>query len=168
MSDPLPVLGTVAQGQTIAGGLTLGMSHHYAVLIDNVQYHFGDWAKVTGLTVNWQQIEYRVGDQGNNVWLLPGTTKYEPITLSRAAGPYSRMVQHWLSQTSKNPVSQSGTIQLVDFAGVPMVQWRLAEFFPIGWSIDSFDAGGGKPAIETLKLAHTGFLEDDLSMLSPI
>lgn len=167
MSDLQPVLNAGPQAQTIAGGLTIGMSHHYAVLIDNVKYHFGDWSKVTGLAVTWQQIEYRVGDQGNQVWQFPGTTKYDPITLSRAAGPYSRVVQLWLSQTSKKPEPQSGTIQLVDFAGVPMVQWRLAEFFPISWSIESFDAAGGRPAIETLKLVHSGFLDDDLSMLSP-
>ena len=119
--------------------------------------------------MTWQQIEHRVGDQGNQIWLYPGTTKYEPITLSRAAGPYSRVVQYWLTQTSKNPQPQSGTIQLVDYTGIPLVQWRLSEFFPIAWSVESFEASGAKPAIETLKLAHSGFLEDDLnsSALSP-
>lgn len=161
--------GAAGQVQNIAGSLTVGMSHRYSVLIDNVAYHFGDWSRVTGLSVSWQQVEHRVGDSGNQVWVFPGATTYEPITLSRAAGPYSRFVQHWLTQTSKNPQPQSGTIQLVDFAGIPMVQWRLNEFFPIAWSVDSFDAAGARPAVETLKLAHTGFLEDDLnsSALSP-
>jgi phage tail-like protein len=159
----------------LAGGLgasvgspAVSMSHHYAVLIDNVKYHFGDWSKATGLSVNWTLIEHHTGDEGNESCFFPGSTKYELITLSRAAGPYSRMVQHWLSQTSKNPQLQSGTIQLVDFVGVPLVQWRLNEFFPIGWAIESFDAGAAKPAVETLKLAHSGFLDDAVSMLSPL
>ena len=78
-------------------------------------------------------------------------------------------MQYWLTQTSKNPQPQSGTIQLVDYTGIPLVQWRLSEFFPIAWSVESFEASGAKPAIETLKLAHSGFLEDDLnsSALSP-
>jgi phage tail-like protein len=162
-------LGIAEQAGSTAGSLTVGMTHRYSVLIDNVAYHLGGWSRVTGLSVSWQQVEHRVGDRGNQVWLYPGATRYEPITLSRAAGPYSRVVQHWLTQTSKQPQPQSGTIQLVDFAGIPMVQWRLSEFFPIGWSVDSFDAAGAKPAIETLKLAHTGFLDDDLnsSTLSP-
>jgi hypothetical protein len=58
-------------------------------------------------------------------------------------------------------------IQLVDYQGMPIVQWRLNEFFPIAWSVESFDASGAKPAIETLKLAHTGFLEDDINSLAP-
>jgi phage tail-like protein len=148
--------------------LTVAMSHRYAILIDNVRYHFGDWSRATGLSVSWVPIDHRVGDQGNHAWIFPGSTKYEPITLSRAAGPYSRVVQYWLSQTSRSPQPQSGAIQLVDFAGLAMVTWRLSEFFPIGWSIESLDAAGAKPAIETLKLAHTGFLEDAFSMLSPI
>ncbi len=167
MSELQSIAGMAGQVAASVESLTMGMSHHYAVLIDNVKYHFGDWSRAAGLSVSWQQLEHRAGDGGNYADYLPGTTKYEPITLSRAAGPYSRVVQYWLSQTSSNPQPQSGTIQLVNFIGTPIVQWRLAEFFPIGWSIESFDAAGAKPAIETLKLAHTGFLEDDLSMLSP-
>ncbi len=167
MSALSSVAGITGQVQSAMKSLSVGMSHHYAVLIDNVMYHFGDWSRASGLSVTWQQLEHREGDQGNYVEYQPGPTKYEPITLSRAAGPYSRVVQYWLAQTSKNPKPQSGTIQLVDFIGTPLVQWRLAEFFPVGWSIESFDASGAKPAVETLKLAHTGFLDDDLSMLSP-
>jgi phage tail-like protein len=156
-------LGALDQAGALASAAMVGMSHRYAVYIDNFAYHFGDWSKVTGLSVTWQQIEHRVGDQGNQFWLYPGTTKYEPITLSRAAGAYSRVVQSWLAQTSKNPQPQSGTIQLVNFVGIPLVQWRLSEFFPISWCVESFEAAGAKPAIETLKLVHTGFLEDDMN-----
>jgi phage tail-like protein len=154
------------------GSPAVSMSHHYTVLIDNVAYDLGGWSRAGGLQVTWHQLEHREGDQGNYVHYLPGATTYEPITLSRAASAYSRMVQLWLVQTSRFPSPQSGTIQLVDCTGVALVQWRLTEFFPISWSIDTFDAAAAKPAIETLKLAHTGFLEDDLStafsMLSPL
>jgi phage tail-like protein len=159
------LVGIAGQVQDSLESLTVGMSHHYAILIDDIKYHFGDWSRAAGLSVSWQQLEHRgSGEKGNYVQYLPGLTKYEPITLSRAAGPYSRVVQHWLSQTSKKPQLQSGTIQLVNFVGLPIVEWRLTEFFPVAWSIESFDASGAKPAIETLKLAHTGFLNDDLSL----
>jgi phage tail-like protein len=156
-------LGVAEEIQTAAGQLTLAMSHHYAVHIDNFAYHFGAWSRVTGLSVSWQQIEHRVGDRGNQVWLAPGASRYEPIALSRAAGPGSRIVQSWLTRTSRDPRPQSGTIQLVGVGGIPLVEWRLNEFFPIAWSIESFDAAGAKPAIETLRLAHTGFLNDALN-----
>ncbi|HEY3866813.1 MAG TPA: phage tail protein [Actinocrinis sp.] len=161
MEDLGGLVGDVGSG-------TVGMSHRYVVLIDNVQYHFGDWSRASGLSVSWQQVEHREGALGNTAWLFPGTTKYDPITLSRAASAYSRVVQLWLTQTAQNPQPQSGTIQLVDYAGLAMVEWRLNEFFPIKWSIETFDASGAKPAIESLTLAHTGFLGDAFSMLSPI
>ncbi|WP_084724638.1 phage tail protein [Streptacidiphilus melanogenes] len=159
-----PLLGAAEEAQNLGDSLTMGMTHRFAVMIDNYRYHFGDWSRVTGLSVTWQQVEHRVGSQGNHSWIFPGTTRYEPITLSRSAGPGSRIVQSWLSQTSKAPRPQSGTIQLLGFGGVPLVSWRLSEFFPIAWGIESFDAAGAKPAIETLKLAHNGFLDDDMAL----
>jgi phage tail-like protein len=164
MSISRPLLGAAEEAQSVGDQMTLAMNHRFAVMIDNVLYHFGDWARVTGLSVSWQQIEHRVGSKGNHAWLFPGTTRYEPITLSRSAGPGSRLVQRWLAQTSKRQQPQSGVIQLLGFAGVPLVSWRLSEFFPIAWSIDSFDAAGAKPAVETLKLVHTGFLDDDVDL----
>jgi phage tail-like protein len=167
--DGLQALAGIAgQAATTLESLTVGMSHRYAILIDNIKYHFGDWSRASGLSVTWTQIEHRDGESGNYTEIYPGVTKYEPITLSRAAGPYSAVVHYWLSQTSKNPQPQSGTIQLVNFAGLPMMAWRLSEFFPIGWSIESFDAAGAKPAVETLKLAHTGFLDDEVSLSPPL
>ena len=168
MSELSALTGGVGGAEGLLGSPAVGMSHHFAVLIDNAAYHLGDWTRVSGLSVTWKQLEHRTGEDGNYATYLPGTTTYEPITLSRAASAYSRVVQSWLSQTSSKPTPQSGTIQLVDFTGLAIVQWRLSEFFPVAWSIESFDAAGAKPAIETLKLAHTGFLNDDFTMLSPI
>lgn len=142
----------------------VAMSHRFVVLIDNGLYHFGSWAKVTGLSVSWAVIEHRVGDAPNQVWNLPGTTKYEPLVLSRAACRDSLLVQRWLARTSKNPQPQCGVVQLVDYLGLPVVQWRLAEFYPVGWSIEALDAAGAKPAVETLKIVHSGFLDDGIAL----
>jgi phage tail-like protein len=142
----------------------VSMTHHFVVWLDNPAYNLGTWSRVSGLSVSWAPCEYRVGDTGNQFWVLPGTTKYEKIKLSRAACLDSQSVQLWLAQTSQNPTPLSGTIMLMGFGGsVPVVHWRLNQFFPIGWSIVDFDADQGKPAIETLELAHTGFLYDDIS-----
>lgn len=151
-------------GELTSSAPGVSMSHHYVVLIDNLAYNLGGWSRAAGLKVTWDKLEHREGDHGNYVHFQPGATKYEPIELSRAAGPPSRVVQAWLAQTSRSPTIQSGTIQLVDYSGTPVVQWRLSELFPIAWSIETFDAAGAKPAIETLQLAHTGFLEDDLAV----
>ena len=138
----------------------VSMTHHFVVLIDNPTYDLGTWYRVSGLQVKWQRCDYRVGDRGNQLWVLPGNTEYPTIKLSRAACADSQVVQAWLASTSLNPVPHSGVIMLMDY-GIPVVHWRLNEFFPIAWQIVDFDANAAKPAVETLELAHTGFLYDE-------
>jgi phage tail-like protein len=142
--------------------LPVGMAHHFRVSIDNPVYDLGTWSRVSGLQVSWNTCEYRVGDKGNQSWIIPGTTKYSNIKLSRAACFDSQTVQTWLAQTSRNPTPLSGAITLVMASGlIPIAEWPLNEFFPIAWSISDFDADQGKAAIETLELTHGGFLFDE-------
>jgi phage tail-like protein len=146
---------------SMLGDLPIGMGHHFSVIIDNPTFDLGTWSRASGLQVTWNLVEYRVGDQGNQSWIIPGTTKYSNIKLSRAACIQSNVVQMWLAQTSTNPTPLSGAISLVTMGNlIPLVVWQLNEFFPIAWSISDFDAEQGKPAIETLELAHGGFLFD--------
>src|SRR5215475_11106695 len=128
----------------------VSMAHHFLVVIDHPTYDLGTWSRASGLSVSWARCEYRVCDPGNQLWVLPGNSKYENTKLSRAACPDSQTVQLWLAQTTKNPAPLSGAIMLVNWQGFPVVQWQLTQFFPIGWSIVEFDADHGKPAIETL------------------
>jgi phage tail-like protein len=152
-------LGTPGTAQSVA------LAQYFVVQIDNSKYNLGSWSRAAGLSVTWDKLEHREGSLGNYVLYLPGKTTYEPVTLSRAAGPQSSVVQRWLAQTSLNPQPLSGAIQLVSQHGnAVIVEWRLSEFFPIAWSIESFDPAASKPAIETLKLSHTGFLPDELSL----
>ncbi|HEX3786617.1 MAG TPA: phage tail protein [Pseudonocardiaceae bacterium] len=145
---------------TLTGAVS--MNHRFVVVIDRSTYDLGSWSGASGLSVSWSTCEYRSGDQGNDVWIFPGTTKYQNIKLQRAACSDSAIVQSWLCATSRTPQPLSGTVQLIDWLGFSVVEWRLTEFFPVGWSITEFDASTGRPVIETLELAHTGFLADAL------
>ncbi len=140
----------------------VSMNHRFAVSIDRSKYDLGSWAAAAGLSVRWNVCEYHYGGPGNDYWIFPGTTKYENIKLKRAACSDSATVQTWLRATSRRPEALTGTVQLLDWLGFPVVEWRMSAFFPVAWSITEFDAGAAKPALETLELAHTGFLSDDL------
>ncbi|HEX5406194.1 MAG TPA: phage tail protein [Pseudonocardiaceae bacterium] len=139
----------------------VSMNHRFTVSIDRSTYDLGSWASASGLAVRWELCQYHAGDQGNDNWIFPGTTKYENIKLKRAACSDSAIVQSWLVATSRAAQPLSGTVQLIDWLGFPVVEWRMSEFFPISWKIDDFDASAAKPAMETLEIAHTGFLADD-------
>lgn len=138
----------------------VAMTHRFVVRVDRGRYDLGSWSKVSGLTVSWGKVTYRAGED-NHEHVFPGNISYPTIKLSRAACSDSATVQDWLVTTSQHRESLSGAVHLLDFLGVPVITWQLKEFFPISWSISDFDSTAGRPAVETLELAHNGFLDDE-------
>jgi phage tail-like protein len=161
----------VVQAATAAAGaLTeglFGMTHSFLIVIDNPTYDLGYWHKASGLTVKWETCRYQAGDQGNEYWIYPGTTKYENIKLTRPISPTSNVTQAWLSSTSANMMPLSGAIMLCAAMGIPIITWRLYQFFPVSWQVGEFTAETGKVVTETLELAHTGFLDDQITSKVP-
>lgn len=142
---------------------SFGMSHRFIVVIDNPTYDLGSWQKASGLTVRWESATFRAGDQGNEFWTYPGNTKYDNIKLTRPVSPLSNTTQAWLTSTSATMTPQSGAIMLCASFGIPIITWRLYQFFPVSWQIGEFTAETGKVITETLELAHSGFLDDQIS-----
>lgn len=136
------------------------MTHRFVVQIDMSDYNLGSWSRVSGLGVTWSKSVYRAGENNNDV-LVPGNTSYQNIKLERAACADSATVQQWLRETSRDRTLLSGAVYMLDFLGATVISWELKEFFPIGWSIGEFNSSGAKPALETLELAHSGFLGDE-------
>ncbi|MFG3421816.1 phage tail protein [Micromonospora sp. NPDC049460] len=139
-----------------------GVNHRYLVVIDDERYNLGSWSRVSGLGVTWQVCEYRAGDS-NDVHTFVGAPTYSRIRLSRAVCFDSQVVQEWLCQQARRYQPLSGSIQLVDSLGIKIVGWELKHFFPVGWSVSELDPSRAGVAVETLELAHTGFLDDDVS-----
>ncbi|BCJ37201.1 phage tail protein [Actinocatenispora thailandica] len=140
---------------------TMGTAHHFFVHLDRSAYDLGSWQKASGLKVSWQMCEYRSGDS-NHVRQYPGNPSYERIRLSRVACPDSAVVRRWLASLSAEHDPISGVIQMLSSDLKPIIEWTLRDLFPVSWSIGEFDAGGPKAIVETLELAHTGFLDDSV------
>jgi phage tail-like protein len=141
-------------------GQSLGMAHRFYVVVNGQS--LGDWSKCSGLKVTWDKIEHRPGDVVNGVWFYPGTAKYEPIRLSRAAEALgSQRTQTWLKQISVHNAPTSGSITMYDSHNTLVCTWTLDNMFPLSWDIDSFDAGASKVALENLSIIHSGFLMDE-------
>jgi phage tail-like protein len=140
-----------------------GDSSKFLVVIDDGRYDLGSWSRVSGLGVSWDTVEVRVGDR-SEPWTAPGLAKYGKLTLSRATCPDSEVVLDWLAATSKEPEVFSGSIKLMSWAGIPLCEWTLKRFVPIGWKIADFETKAATVVLETLELMHTGFLDDDVSL----
>lgn len=155
---PNPVSGFLNKGAEFLSG-EVGMSHRFTFTVDKGSYDLGSWSKVTGLSVNWEMCAYRYGGPDDSTWISPGTPKYPNIKLSRAACSDSATVQKWLSEALKQRIPQSGSVTMLDWLGTTIVEWKMDHFFPCGWTISEFDASGAKPLVETLDIAHTGFID---------
>jgi phage tail-like protein len=144
-----------------AGQLGLrGDSSRFLVIFDDSDYDLGSWARVSGLEVSYELAEYRCGDS-NQIWTMPGNAKYSRITLSRATGIDSYVVQEWLAEAARKPRVFSGCIQLQSIVGLPICEWTLRSFVPAAWKIADVESKAQTVVMEMLTLAHTGFLDDD-------
>lgn len=138
----------------------IGLSHRFQLTLDDGKIDLGFWSKVEGLEVSWDVCEYRAGDQGNVRWYVPGLTHYRDVTLSRAASKKSADVKEFLGKNSfQHKPNIGGKITLLNDKNETVIDWDLYNVVPIKWSISGFDANRSGVAVETLTLAHLGFLD---------
>ena len=140
-----------------------GSASKFLVVFDSFEYDLGSWSKVSGLGVSWEACEYRRGKEESKdmpIFLAPGPPKYSKVALHRAACLDSETVQSWLKATQRKPRLFSGAVMLLSPVGLPLVEWRLEAFFPTAWRIGDFDSKAANVVIETLEIAHTGFLDN--------
>jgi phage tail-like protein len=146
----------------LASDALLGMAMRFAVTIDEGKYNLESWSKAGGLEVSWDLVEYRAGDHRNDRWFFPGLTKYPTVKLERAATlDGTESVKKWLNSNSFAHTAQTGSIVLMDAKLDTVSTWELRQVIPVKWSVSAFEATSSKVAIETLELAHLGFLTED-------
>jgi phage tail-like protein len=140
-----------------ATGLALAMSHRFIVTAGTRS--LGSWTKVSGLSVDWDLAEYRVGDS-DQYFKYAAIPKYGKLKISRAAEETGTIaVQEWLAEVkTSGGTPEEGSVGLLTSGGAEVAVWTLREMFPISWSISDFDASTSKVAVETLQIVYSGFL----------
>jgi phage tail-like protein len=137
----------------------------FEVTIDG--HDLGFWSKIDGLSVKFELAEYRAGDGSNRRWIEPAYTTYANVKLGRVTTlKYTNQIMDWLKKTQFK--SEKCTAEIKGFPfwhnkrdASLAVKWNLTGVLPIAWSGPVFDNQGGKVAMETLELAHEGFLPAD-------
>jgi phage tail-like protein len=146
---------------------TIGLSNRFVVkMTGKSEYDLGSWYKADGLDVSWDVAEYRTGDGGNDRFYFPGNTKYSNIKLTRAVSEETKKVRAWLTKNSFTSEVFIGKIELYSAkkADGLITDWELRDVMPVKWAITGFDAGASQVSLETLELAHRGFLEDEIKL----
>lgn len=119
----------------------------------------GSWSKCDGLAVEYEVLEYMEGGRNEYVHRLPGRRKFPNVKLTRPLDKDSATVVKWVSGLVSQVERHSAVISVLDPNGEVVCHWNLAGVYPVKWAGPSLDVGGNQVAIETLELAHNGFLD---------
>jgi phage tail-like protein len=97
---------------------------------------------------------------GNNdfVHQLPGRIKYSNVKLTRPINRDSDLVAKWFQQVAAGGSRAPAKITALSAEGSPVAHWTLQDVIPIKWSGPQLSAESPKVAMETLEIAHHGFL----------
>lgn len=128
---------------------------HFQVKWDDLIFSFSE---VTGLDVQYDQIEYRTGNNPNfSTVKMPGLKKAANLTLKRGTCNDQRKFSSFLSQHSGNvsPVQSDISISLLDESGAPISVWNLSNAFLVKVQFTESEATNNEVAIETMEIAYT-------------
>jgi phage tail-like protein len=128
----------------------------FAVSIDDKDLGIFNSCEGLGVEVVLEQRE----EGGNNgfVWQLPTRLKYSNVKFSRPLGPDTVKVAQWFASMTSGVTRRTATIVAKSSDDTKVASWSLADVVPVRWSGPSLNLDSPKVAIETIEIAHHGFL----------
>jgi len=153
----------------IADGTKFGLATRFRVVVQDADVvDLGGWSTCKGLLADFKNEPIKEGGHYDSITLMPDRVQYTAITLTRAMNAAdSAKVQSWLQKVVREWYSDgsdggytdhTAQITLLDAYQTPVMTWTLRNVYPQKWRGPDMDSGTGHVAIETLELAHEGFL----------
>lgn len=172
VAGSVPGIGGLLSNSTFPYGLAM----RFQVSVDGL--NLGSWSACRGLKVELKAKEVK---EGGNYWFvrqLPDRITYPNVTLERAVHPQdSQTVLTWLQRVATQWQNDSAdgqsysagtaTITLQGAAGQQVMKWTLTGVYPVSWTGPTLSATDNKVALETLELAHQGFLGSNPAIPAP-
>jgi len=126
----------------------------FIVKIGSEQISF---TEVSGLNIEVDVIEYRVGDDVEHSTIkMPGRPKYGNISMKRGTFKKKSIFYDWLlsGQSSKvEDIKRDIVISLLDADNQPAVSWAVSGAFPIKIESTDLKADSSEISIESVELA---------------
>jgi phage tail-like protein len=101
---------------------------------------------------------------GNNgfVWNLPTRLKYPNVKLTRPLTWQSQLTSGWFNTYARKTQRHTAIIAALTPDGKPVGAWALNGVLPVRWSGPKLGPMDNAVSIETLELAHEGFISTGL------
>jgi len=128
----------------------------FQVLIDKAV--IGAFAECSGLSVEYDVLEYQEGGEQRFVHKLRGGLKYPNLVLKRGVTYEDALVKWFFDRSDREKGRGTVTLKLLGDDGKQVRSWSFASAFPVKWSGPSFNAKSTNVATETLEIAHQGFV----------
>ena len=117
----------------------------------------GGFSEVSGMESNIESIDYREGGDNTTVRKLPGKTTYSDIVLRRGTTGGDNTLYEWHKAAIDGQIERkSGSIILLDRAGVEVLRYNFYNAWPMKWSPPDLNATANEFAPEELTLANEG------------
>jgi phage tail-like protein len=131
--------------------------------------------KVSPLKRSTEAVEFREGGDPNNTRLVPGRTKFDPITLERGV-TYDASFEQWANLVWKSGADPEGAVakafkdinlDIFDEHGQLVISYKIYRCWVSEYqALPELDAHANAVAIEHIKLENEGW-ERDLSVPEP-
>jgi phage tail-like protein len=130
----------------------------FSVTIDDDE--LGSFNSCEGLGVEVVLEQREEGGNNGFVWQIPTRLKYSNVKLSRPICNDTSAVMSWLAEMTTGVTVRTAHISAMAAEGSIVATWSLFGVIPVRWTGPSLNLDSPKVAIETLELAHHGFVSE--------
>lgn len=131
---------------------------HYLVHLD--EKDLGDFASCEGLGVEVVLESREEGGNNGFVWQFPTRLKYPNIKLTRPVSKETAdKIVTWVVAAVSGASRGTGHIEVKSADNVVVAKYDLHDVIPVRWTGPSLNADQPKVLMETLEIAHHGFVQ---------
>jgi phage tail-like protein len=116
------------------------------------------FSEVSGLGMEVTVEDVEEGGNNDFVHKLPGRCKVGNVTLKRGLTNSKDFLQWVYSMASGKIEPKQVTVTMYEVSGKKAMTWTFNKAFPVKWSGPNFKADDTSAAIESIELAHDGFV----------
>ncbi|WP_337193135.1 phage tail protein [Deinococcus xianganensis] len=132
-------------------------NHRYHVAIDGLEQ--AAFSEVSGLSIETETLDFVEGGVNDRVLRLPVRSKVGNLTLKRGVVAGQQLLQWHLNIVQGYLDVRNVTVTVYQTSGAVLTRFELLQAYPVKWSGPQFTGNGDAVAVETLELAHAGFLQ---------
>lgn len=130
----------------------------YRVEVIGLNDPIGAFQECTGLSVEYETLEWPEGGQNEFVHKLRGRAKYPNLVL-KGGMTHQNGLMKWFRACADKTKRYNVTVEFLSHDAKKIRKFSFANAYPVKWTGPNLNSGQNNAAIETLEIVHEGFSE---------